>query len=256
MLCLDNFLTSYDYKCPRKLIIPVVKRIGILWKILVLRNRLFIKPSVLPLIRAHFGWGHFTSHSSIPHCGWSTALIKDQLYKIKISNIQIQSPTLPLAWRTTWQEFFSWISVQIFLPTCSLMWGWFKAVAHCSTVSNLFSDYLMQARAHTFLCSSTLECNLCFSVGELGALGIVAFQPTACCGWAQPPSEPLLETSCVVCTTAAPNTDLKIWWVLVPFWRCLDFWTHLFSDYRTHAFGEFELLQRIHILKKGGETLS
>lgn len=109
----------------------------------------------------------------------------------------------------------------------------------------------MQARTHTFLCSSTWVPSVPLGVSwELGALGIMAFQPPGSCGWTLPPSEPQLEASHVVCTTAASNTELKISWVLVQFWRCLDFWTRLCSDYRAHAFGNLNCCRGSTSLKK------
>lgn len=43
-----------------------------------------------------------------------------------------------------------------------------------------------------------------------------------------------------------------MWWVLVQFWRCLHFWTHLCSDYRTHASGNLNCCRGSSSLRKEG----
>lgn len=45
---------------------------------------------------------------------------------------------------------------------------------------------------------------------------------------------------------------LKIWLVLVQFWRCLDFWTHFCSDYRAHASGNLNCCRGSTSLRKDG----
>lgn len=116
----------------------------------------------------------------------------------------------------------------------------------CSIVSSLFSDYLTQAK-HTHFSAAVPWVP---SVPLKDELGIVAFQPPGCCGWAVLPSEPYLEASHVC--TAASNTELKFWSILVQFWRCLDFWTPLCSDYRAHAFGNLNCCRGYRSLRKEG----